>query len=224
MTRTVTLITFTVFTLFLIITKYSTASQAETEDPFYSSVPSAYMDDPKRNEWQKPDQVIEHLLIKQGETVADIGAGTGFFTSKFAKKVGKNGTVYASDIDKKMVDFIEKRVKKEGLKNIKVIHAKADDPLIPKETTDLIFICDTYLFIEDRVNYLTHLRESLKKNGRLAIISFNPSAEVSGAPPLQRMISKSTVIKEAADAGFTLEADYFFIPSQDFMLFRKNYL
>lgn len=222
MNRSVFLIVLSLISLIFIVTKSAIAAPPANNDPFYSSVPSAYMDDPKRNEWQKADQVIEHLLIKPDETIADIGAGTGFFTTRFAKKVGKNGKVYASDIDDAMLKHIEKRAKKEGLKNIQTIHAKMDDPLIPKASTDLVFICDTYLFIENRIQYLTHLRDSIKNNGRLAIISFNSAAEISGAPPEQRMIDKDNVIKEAAAAGFILESIFYFIPSQDFLVFRKN--
>jgi ubiquinone/menaquinone biosynthesis C-methylase UbiE len=222
MTRILAITLLSLSTLFFIASNSATATHTETNDPFYSSVPSAYMDDPRRNEWQKAEQVIDHLLVKPGETVADIGAGTGFFSTRFARTVGKSGIVYASDVDETMVRVIEKRAKKEGLTNIHAILAKTDDPMIPKLSADLIFICDTYLFIENRVQYLTRLRNSIKNNGRLAIISFNNSAEISGAPPTQRMISKNYVIKEALEAGFVLEAEFFFIPSQDFMLFRKH--
>lgn len=222
MARIIGIVFFTFSSLTLLAARPVTAAPPETNDPFYSSVPSAYMDDPRRNEWQKADHVIEYLLVKPGETIADIGAGTGFFTMRFAKKVGKTGLVYASDIDETMVKTIEKRAKKENFGNIRAIHSKTDDPLIPKASTDLVFICDTYLFIENRVQYLTRLRDSIKINGRIAIISFHSAAEVSGAPPEQRMIDKNIVIKEAAAAGFDLEADFYFIPSQDFMLFKKK--
>lgn len=206
----------------VLIGSYSVnAAPTGTSDPFYSSVPSAYMDDPRRNEWQKPDQVIEHLFLKQGDSVADIGAGTGFFTLNFAKKVGKSGTVYASDVDDAMVKWIEKRATKEKLGNIQAILGKMDDPLIPKSAANLIFICDTYLFINNRVQYLAKLKDSLKSGGRLAIISFNTSAEIPGSPPAQRMIPKDVVISEAIAAGYEPEADYLFLPFQDFLVFRK---
>jgi len=197
------------------------AASLDGYDPFYSSVSSTYMDDPRRNEWQKPDQVIEHLFIRPGETVADIGAGSGFFSMRFARKVGKTGLVYASDIDENMVKAIEQRTKKEGLGNIRAIHAKHDDPLVPHNTADIVFICDTYLFIDNRVQYLTRLKDSLKNDGRLAIISFNSQAEIPGAPPQKRMIPKQMVIKEALTAGYVLEADYYFLPFQDFLVFKK---
>lgn len=210
-------------TLFLVVgsSPLSAAPPEAPDDPFYSSVPSAYMDDPRRNEWQKAEQVIEYLLVKPGDTIADIGAGTGFFSLRFARTVGKNGLVYASDVDGAMVRFIDKRARKEGLGNVRAIHARLDDPLIPRSAANLVFICDTYLFIDNRIQYLTRLKDSLKSNGRLAIVSFNPSAEIPGAPPPQRMVPKQVVIKEAIAAGFVLDAEYFFLPYQDFLVFRK---
>lgn len=209
-------------TLFVLDAGTASTAPPESNDPFYSSVPSAYMDDPRRNEWQRPDKVIDYLFIKPGETIADIGAGTGFFSTRFARKVGKTGLVYSADVDETMVRFIEKRAQKEGLGNIRAIHAHLDDPLIPGSSADVVFICDTYLFIDNRVQYLARLRDSLKINGRLAIISFNASAEIPGAPPQQRMISKQTVITEAIAAGYAPEADYLFLPFQDFLVFRKR--
>ena len=189
---------------------------------FYSSVPAAYMEDPRRIEWQKPEKVVEHLLIKQGDVIADIGAGTGYFSVLFAQKVGKDGIVYAVDVDKSMVDYVAKRVNKAGLKNIRGILSTPDDPLLPKASIDLIFICDTYLFFEDRVQYLSRLRDCLKKGGRLAIVSFNPKAEIPGAPPQHKMIPREKTVLEAEKAGFTLAAEYFFLPYHDFLVFGKK--
>lgn len=208
----------------LLLSGYAVASAAPpgTNDPFYSSVPSGYMDDPRRNDWQLPDRVMDHLFIKPGDKIADIGAGTGFFTMHFALRTGKNGMVYASDIDENMVQAIEKRARKDKLSNVRAVLGKTDDPMIPASAVDLLFICDTYLFIENRVQYLVKIKESLKPGGRLAIISFNTSAEIPGAPPPQRMVSKEIVIKEVKAAGFLVEADYLFLPFQDFLVFRKR--
>jgi len=202
----------------------STAPPVQTGEgnAFYSSVPSAYMDDPRRTEWQKPEKVVEHLLLKQGDTVADIGAGTGFFSMLFARKVGKNGVVYAVDIDENMVKHIGKRAKKEGLNNILPILAPADDPLLPKLSADLIFICDTYLFFNNREQYLSRLIDSMKNDGRLAIVSFNTRSEVPGAPPAHKMISRDQTVLEAYRAGFSLVAEFFFLPYHDFLVFEKR--
>lgn len=192
------------------------------DSAFYSSVPTAYMDDPRRTEWQKPEKVIDHLLIKQGDVIADIGAGTGYFTVLFAQRVGKSGMVYAVDVDQSMVNHLNKRAKKEGLKNIRSILSTPDDPLLPKSSTDLIFICDTYLFFENRVHYLGRLKDYLKENGRVAIVSFNAKAETPGAPPRHKMIPREKTIQEAELAGFSLEAEYFFLPYHDFLVFGKR--
>ena len=180
-----------------------------------SSYPAAYEEDPRRLEWQKAEKVIDHLLVRQGDVIADIGAGTGYFSRLFAQRVGKTGLVYAVDVDESMVNYLEKRSKEAGLNNIKAILSPPDDPLLLRSAVDLIFICDTYMFIENRGQYLTRLLDSLKSGGRLAIVSFNQKAEIPGAPPPHRMISRDRTVKEAEKAGFVLEAEYFFLPYQD---------
>jgi predicted methyltransferase len=192
----------------------------ESNNSFTVSVPTAYMDDPRREEWQMPERLLDYLLLKEGETVADVGAGTGYFSMLFARKVGKNGTVYALDVDESMVKLIEKRAKKEGFANVRAKVAPYESPGIAKGVADLVFICDTYLFFEKRVEYMQRVRDTLKKGGRLAIVSFNGNAEIPGAPPRHKMIPKEQAISEIRSAGFMLEADFLFLPYQDFLLFR----
>jgi ubiquinone/menaquinone biosynthesis C-methylase UbiE len=186
---------------------------------FYSSVPTAYMDDPRRVEWQLPDRVIEALGLKAGAAVADIGAGTGFFTLRLARRVGPEGTVYAVDVDERMISLITARASREGLTNVRGLHAPEDDPGLPEASVDLAFICDTYLFFGDRADYLRRLRERLRPSGRVAIVSFNYQAEIPGAPPRHRMVPKDRVVSEMTAAGFVLEADHTFLPYQDFLVF-----
>jgi ubiquinone/menaquinone biosynthesis C-methylase UbiE len=189
---------------------------------FVTVVSPSYMDDPRRMEWQQPDKVLEHLSMKPGDIIADLGAGTGYFSLRFARKVGESGLVYALDVDAAMIDLIRSRAQRAKLHNIRPIKIAADDPGLAKASIDLIFICDTYLFLENRVTYLVNLREKLKPGGKLAIISFNTQAEVAGAPPPQMVIAKSQTVMEVEKAGFTLEADFKFLPFQDFLLFRDN--
>lgn len=193
-----------------------------SSNSFTVSVPAAYMDDPRRNEWQLPERVLDYLLLRDGETVADIGAGTGYFSLQFARKVGRGGTVYALDVDEQMIKLIEQRAKKEGLSNIRAKLAPFESTGLAKGTADLIFICDTYLFFENRVEYMQRVRESLKKGGRVAIVSFNYKADIPGAPPRHKMISKEQTISEVQGAGFSLEADLPFLPFQDFLVFRVS--
>lgn len=192
---------------------------------FYSLNPTDSLiqvyEDPARAEWQKPERVVEQFSLKPGQIVADIGAGTGYFSVIFAKKVGESGKVHAVDIDGNMVEYLEKRARKDGLKNIKPILAKRNDPLLPEASTDLIFLCNTYMFIEQREQYLARLKDILKKDGLLAIVSYN-KVETPEGSPIHTRVSREKTIQEAEKAGFALEVEYFFLQYQHFLVFRKR--
>lgn len=176
---------------------------------------------PGRAAWQKPEKVVESLMIKPGSCIADIGSGSGYFSVLFAKASGAHGRVYAVDNDREMVAYLEKRIAKEGYSTIRPVLSKPDDPLLPKAAVDLIFICNTYMFIDNREQYLMRLKDGLKKNGRLAIVSYN-EGEIPDAPPIHKRVSREKTIQEAQKAGFVLEAEYFFLPYQHFLLFVKE--
>lgn len=178
------------------------------------------MESPDRGEWQKPEKVVDYLAIKNGDTVADIGAGSGYFTVILSRRIGDSGKVYAVDIEKGMIEYIEKRAQKEGLNNMNYILAKPDDPLLPKSSVDLIFICDTYHHIEKRDGYLKILKDVLKKDGRLVIVDFH-AVNTPVGPPLSMRIPKEKTVKEILSAGFKAEAEYFFLPYQYFLIFSK---
>lgn len=178
-------------------------------------------EDPRRSEWQKPEKVVDYLLIKNGDAVADIGAGTGYFTLFLAKKAGERGKVYAVDVEQRMLDLIKARAEKEGLYNITEVLAKSDDPLLPKFSLDLIFICNTYFNFENKRQYLAMLKNVLKKGGRLAIIEHQLSSKY-GKPPLHKRTAKERVLEDALKAGFKLEADFYFLPYQYFLIFSKE--
>lgn len=197
------------------------AAAVASNNSFTVSVPSAYMEDPRRSEWQLPQKVLDYLLLKPGDSVADIGAGTGYFSLQFARKVGTNGVVYAVDVDEEMVKLVGKKAQREKLGNLQARLAPVDSPGLPQASVDLVFICDTYLFFENRAEYLRRVRESLKSGGRLAIVSFNYRAEIPGAPPRHKMISREQTISEVQQAGFVLDADFRFLPYQDFMIFSR---
>jgi ubiquinone/menaquinone biosynthesis C-methylase UbiE len=180
------------------------------------------MDDPRREDWQKPDKVLNYLLVKKGDVVADVGAGTGYFTMLFAERVGREGMVYAVDVDESMTDHIIKRVKHNGVSNVKVMLVPPDNPMLLKESADLVFLCDTYIFIADRGQYLSRLKDGLKSDGRLAILSFNMKPEIPGAPPPRKRVPREVIIQEVESAGFILEAEYFFLPYQYFLIFGKK--
>jgi len=121
------------------------------------------------NRLQPPDLVMDAIGVKKGMVVAEIGAGQGRYVVQLAVRVGENGKVYAEDIDKAALKYLERRCKRGGLKNVKTILGDADDPKLPKEELDLIFIISAYHHFDDPVTLLKNARPALKPDGILAI-------------------------------------------------------
>jgi len=173
-------------------------------------------DDPERDAWQKPHEVIRALALKPAARVADLGAGTGYFSARLANMLPK-GRVYAVDIEPDMVRYLEARAKREGLRNLTAVAGKPDHPRLP-EKVDLILLVDVYHHIEDRARYFSKLRASLRPGGRIAIIDFRLDSP-EGPPPAAR-IAPETVRAEMKAAGHTLAAEHPFLPYQYFLVFR----
>jgi ubiquinone/menaquinone biosynthesis C-methylase UbiE len=170
-----------------------------------------------RDQWQQPDRVIESLAIKRGDNVADLGSGGGYFTFRLAKAVGPNGTVYAVDVDSDMIQLIQRQAKEKDVRNIDVILAKPDDPLLPAKNVDLIFTADTYHHINDRVNYFARAKKYLRPTGRIAVIDFDRRAWLEG---LWRHYTPTEFIKrEMENAGYRLDKEYDFLDRQSFLIF-----
>lgn len=185
--------------------------------------PKAYMaalDDPARDAWQKPHEVVAALRLSEGQRVADIGAGSGYFALRFAHQVGSAGRVFAVDISRDMVAEVRRRAAEAGLRGVEAILAKPDDPLLPDGSVDLVFICDTWHHIEQREAYLTRLRRALAPGGRLAIVDFHKEAPVG--PPAGMKLAREEVLAEAERAGFRLETEHTFLPHQYFLVFRPS--
>src|SRR5512134_431011 len=127
-------------------------------------------DDPARDAWQKPHEVIQALALAPEARVADLGAGTGYFSARLANMLPK-GRVYAADLEPDMVRYLGERAKREGLANLVAVASAPDDPRLP-EKVDLILLVDVYHHIEDRTRYFERLRASLRPGGRVAIIDF----------------------------------------------------
>lgn len=184
---------------------------------------SAYiraLEDPSRVEWQKPDEVVEKLGLKAGEAVADLGAGSGYFTLRFAQAVGPAGKVYAVDVDRGMLDNIERRAKEAHLENVQLVLAEPHDPKLPASSVDLIFICDTLHHISDRATYYPLLVRALRPGGRLVNIDFHKKPLPVG-PPVAMKIAKEDMIEEVKPAGFHVVKDFDFLPYQYFLIFQR---
>jgi ubiquinone/menaquinone biosynthesis C-methylase UbiE len=175
-------------------------------------------DDPNRDAWQKPHQVIEALALAPDAAVADIGSGTGYFAVRLAHFVPQ-GRVYAVDIEPDMVKYLADRAKREGLANLTAVAGAPDDARLPAKV-DLVLMVDTYHHVEQREGYFRKLAQSLKPGGRVAIIDFNAKSAM-GPPPAQRIAGKR-VIAEMAKAGYRLEHEHRFLPNQYFLMFQAR--
>lgn len=178
------------------------------------------LESPSRDAWQQPDKVMSALALKPGESVADLGAGPGYFTLRFARAVGPRGKVYAVDVSRGMLDYLGKRARREHLTNIQPVLAKAHDPKLPPASVDVIFICDTLHHISDRGTYFPLLMRALKPGGRLVNIDFHKWPLPVG-PSVDIKISETEMIREAETAGFHLVRQYDFLKYQYFVVFAR---
>jgi predicted methyltransferase len=179
---------------------------------------SKVFDDPERDAWQKPHEVIQALALRPDAVIADIGAGTGYFSVRFARMVPK-GRVYGVDTEPDMVKHLAERAKRETLPNVTAVAGTPDDPRLP-EKADLIVLVDVYHHIENRERYFRKLQESLKSGGRVAIIDFRLDSPVG--PPKSARMPPEQVKTEMARAGYTLAKEHTFLPNQYFLEFRPG--
>jgi len=175
-------------------------------------------DDPARDAWQMPGRVIEALNLKPGETVADLGAGTGYFTVRLAKAVA-SPKVFAVDVESSMVDYITMRAAKEGLKNVVAVRAASDRTNLP-ERVDVVLIVNTYHHLPSRPAYFAELKKLLKPQARLAIIDYKKGAP--GGPPDHFRFTPDQISGELGQAGFALQAQHDFLPRQIFLVYRAS--
>jgi len=175
-------------------------------------------DDPARDAWQMPERVIDALGLQPGQAVADIGAGTGYFTVRLAKSKAAP-QVYAVDVEESMVKYVRERAAKEGLRNVVAVQASAERSNLPA-SVDVVLIVDTYHHIGNRVAYFSELRKLMKPSARLAIVDFKKGAP--GGPPDEFRFSAQQITAELVKAGFTLQTQHDFLPRQLFLIFRSN--
>ncbi len=183
--------------------------------------PRAYiasLEDPARDAYQKPDEVMKALALRPGEVVADIGAGSGYFTVRLARAVGESGRVYAVDISPDMVRHLNRRVRAEGLRNVVTVLSDPDDPLLPDASVDRFLIVDTWHHVEDRPAYLERMKRMLRPGGQVVHIDFQ-KRELPIGPPMEMKIAREDLMRQMEDAGFRLSAEHAFLPYQYFLVF-----
>ena len=172
------------------------------------------LEDPSRDEWQKPHEVVMALELKPTETVADIGAGTGYFARRFALHAAK---VYAVDIDARLLAIAGDKAPA----NLVTVLSAPDDARLPADSIDTIFFCDVLHHIENRPAYYAKLAAALKKGGRIVVIDFYKKDLPVGPPPAMKL-SEEQVIAEFQQAGFALSKRLEILPYQYFLFFEKR--
>lgn len=175
-------------------------------------------DDPARDAWQMPERVIAALGLNAGASVADIGAGTGYFSIRLAKSP-RAPKVFAVDIEPKMLEHIRGRAAAERLSNITTVAAGAGAPRLP-EPVDVVLIVDTYHHIPNRVSYFRSLAGSMKPGARLAIVDFTKTSPEG--PPVEFRFTPEQITAELSQAGFEKAAQHDFLPRQLFLIFTAR--
>src|SRR4029453_16588537 len=180
------------------------------------------LDSQQRREDQKPAQVIEALALKPGMYVADLGAGSGYFTRRFVEAVTDKGKVYVIDIEPEALKYVEDSlVHMHRSFEAEFILARPDNPKIPFESVDVVFVCNTYHHLTDRTGYFRNVKSSLKPSGRIAIIDFYHD-ERSGELgfPKRHLVPREQVIEEMTEAGYRLAKEHTFLQKQYFLEFE----
>jgi SAM-dependent methyltransferase len=195
---------------FVLFALFSVAIAAAAQDSPHRKTSEPYtgdlsiFDSPGRENRLQINRVMDILSIQPGKTVADIGAGSGWFTVRAARRVGETGTVYAVDINPDAIRYVSNRAQKEQLHNIKAVLGKPDNPLLPANAVDSVLLLKTYHEVAEPVTLLRNLKASLRPGAKVGIIDRNGNGEDHG-------VARDIVIREAQEAGYRLQEEYDFV-------------
>jgi len=216
----------TIISVILILLPFAATAQDAVERDQHQmhglhNDPKAYigsLEDPKRDAYQKPQEVLAALDLKPGEIIADIGAGSGYFTFRLARHVSERGTIYAVDVTPDMILHINRVIRDLKVTNVASILADPDDPLLPVASVNRFFFSDSWHHIENQTKYLSLMKKMLKPNGEVVMIDFDKK-ETPVGPPLKMRIAREDLIKQMTSNGFRLAKEHTFLPYQYFLIF-----
>jgi ubiquinone/menaquinone biosynthesis C-methylase UbiE len=181
---------------------HESPTQRKTSEPYTGDL--SIFDSAGRDEALQIQRVMDILKIQKGKAVADIGAGSGWFTVRAARRVGAGGSVYAVDINQEAITHIDARAKKENLPNVKTVLSKPDDPALPADSVDAVLLLKTYHEVARPVELLRNLRGALREGAKVGVIDRNGNGENHG-------VGSDVVIREAKEAGYELAGRYDFV-------------
>lgn len=183
------------------------------------------LENPRRIQAQQPDRVIEAFGVRNGESIADIGAGTGFYAFRLAEKVGVEGKVFAVEIQDELLKFISENMERENVKNIVLVKSSESNPNLPPQSCDKILVANSYYYFKEPVKFMSHLRKAIKPEGRVAIIDLDATKRTK--KPLNKAINKhreiltaDQLIDEMKQAGFQFIESFDFHDKRFFLVFR----
>lgn len=187
---------------------------------FDPALAPALLDDPKRDRWQRPEQIVRALKLRPGEAVADIGSGSGYLLRHLSRAVGSNGHVFAEEIQEAFLPTLRKRARALG--NVAVVLGTAQDPRLPPASIDCFVLLTTYHEVQQPVAFLRTLHRFARPDARLAIIDFDPNRRGDPPPPEGHAVAEADVIAEARKAGWSLAERHGFLArsSQFFLVFE----
>jgi ubiquinone/menaquinone biosynthesis C-methylase UbiE len=176
---------------------------------------------PARAAWQKPAAVIRALGLAQGQTVADVGAGPGYFTLRLARAVGPAGRVFAVDPEPVMLEVLRRRLERAGLRQVTPVLGRVDDPSLPRAACDVVFLANAYHHLRDGPRFLQRLVRALKPGGRLINIDWE-RRETPVGPPVRHRVARETFLAAARRAGLVLAREHALLPYQYFLELRPR--
>ena len=210
--------------LFLVLSLplFSTYVSAQVRSPGELFPPDKIFLLEEPRDWQDTEEIMDRLHLGAGDIVADIGAGSGFFTIPFSSRVGDKGLVFAEEIQIEMINYISRKVEEQELKNIRVIFGKPEDPSLLDNFFNLVFLANTYHELEKPFLMLENIKKDMRHSGRLAIIDWDPAKQSPFGPPIEAKVPESTIIKEVERSGFELIEKHNFMPYHYFLVFKRK--
>jgi ubiquinone/menaquinone biosynthesis C-methylase UbiE len=178
-------------------------------------------DDPARAAWQKPAELVAGLGLRPGQTVADVGAGTGYFLAHLAAAVGETGTVYAVETEPNLVVHLRDRAEREGLRNVVPVLASADHPRVPRGGIDVMLLVDTYHHLDDRPAYFRRVQRLLAPGGRVVVVDWQ-KRELPVGPGMDHKLAPAHLGDEMTLAGYRLESAPDLLPYQYVLIFQPR--
>lgn len=192
----------------------ATAHQSFADVEYWQRV----FDDPRRDAWQKPDEIVRAIGLRPGMAVADLGAGTGYFTSRLSRAVGATGTVYAVEPEPNLVAHLRQRAEKERADNVVPVLASLDNPRLPAGGIDVLVVVDTFHHIDARPTYFRNVRRVLRPAGRVAVVDWQKRDTPEG-PPVDHRLARDQVVEEMTAAGYRLVDEPDVLPYQYLLVF-----